>query len=319
MSALTQDSQPHDADAKRLALEAIATLAYVKKIAADQILRPAGVPDALIKQFVKGRDPATGDALTKRQGGAMILDELAKTGGDREVIRKIVESAASWTGFHLANNEYEARAVVQKARELSGVLAEADQREKERKDRADAERAARQKSERDSALRKESALLLQQFDEAMAGEERQQRGYFLQDLLNRAFDLHGIPSGRAFQRKAGGEQIDGAFALDGWHYVVECRWREALADIRQLDGLYGQMARSGRQTMELFLSINGWSSHVVPLAKQNPSKSIILMEGFDLRTVLAHPFDLKHLLRAKLRALNLDAEPYFSISQLLSK
>jgi hypothetical protein len=44
-----------------------------------------------------------------------------------------------------------------------------------------------------------------------------------------------------------------------------------------------------------------------------------LMEGFDLRTVLAHPFDLKHLLRAKLRALNLDAEPYFSISQLLSK
>jgi hypothetical protein len=69
----------------------------------------------------------------------------------------------------------------------------------------------------------------------------------------------------------------------------------------------------------LFLSINGWSSHVVPLAKQNPSKSIILMEGFDLRTVLAHPFDLKHLLRAKLRALNLDAEPYFSISQLLSK
>ena len=75
-------------------------------------------------------------------------------------------------------------------------LKTADQREKEQKDKADAERAARQKSERDSVLRRESALLLQQFDEAMAGEERQQRGYFLQDLLNRAFDLHGIPAAR---------------------------------------------------------------------------------------------------------------------------
>ena len=38
----------------------------------------------------------------------------------------------------------------------------------------------------------------------MSGEERQQRGYFLQDLLNTAFDLHGIPAGRAFQRNGGG-------------------------------------------------------------------------------------------------------------------
>ena len=55
-----------------------------QKIAADQILRPTGVPDSLIRQFIKGRDPATGDALTKRQGGAIILDELAKTGADHE-------------------------------------------------------------------------------------------------------------------------------------------------------------------------------------------------------------------------------------------
>jgi hypothetical protein len=185
-------------DARKLALEAIATLAYVKKIAADQILRPAGVPDSLIRQFVKGRDPATGDALTKRQGGAMILDELAKSGADGEVIRKIVENAATWTGFHLANNEYEARAVVQKARELSGTLAEAETREKEQQAKADSERALRQQRERDAMLRRESSLLLAQFDDAMAGEERQQRGYFLQDLLNRTFDLHGIPAGRAF-------------------------------------------------------------------------------------------------------------------------
>lgn len=74
----TETNTPLDADARRLALEAIATLAYVKKIAADQILRPAGVPEDLIQRFIKGRDPATGEALTKRQGGVIILDEMAR-------------------------------------------------------------------------------------------------------------------------------------------------------------------------------------------------------------------------------------------------
>jgi hypothetical protein len=69
--------------------------------------------------------------------------------------------------------------------------------------------------------------------------------------------------------------------------------------------------------MGLFLSINGWSEHVIPLMKQNPDKSIILMEGFDLRTVLAQSLDLRRLLKAKLSALNLETEPYLPASKLL--
>jgi hypothetical protein len=311
------NTSPLDADARRLALEAIATLANIKKIAADQVLRPSGVPALLIQHFIKGKDPATGDPLTKRQGGAHILEELAKTGADHDVVRRIVNIAANWTSFHLANNEYDARGVVQKARELAGTMAEADAREKLQQEKAAKERAKRAERERQTVLREGSKLLLAQFDAAMAGEERQERGYLLEDLVNRAFDLHGVPATRPFRRNQGGEQIDGAFELDGWHYIVECKWREALSNIQQLDALYGKVGRSGKQTMGLFLSINGWSEHVVPLVKQNPDKNIILMEGFDLRMVLAQPFDLRHLLRAKLRSLNLETEPYFSISQLL--
>jgi hypothetical protein len=105
--------------------------------------------------------------------------------------------------------------------------------------------------------------------------------------------------------------------MEGWHYIVECRWRSKLADIRELDGLYAQVARSGRQTMGLFLSINGGSENVVPLMKQNPDKSIILMQGYELRTVLEHAFDLRRLLKAKVTTLNLEAEPYFPITQTL--
>lgn len=170
---------------------------------------------------------------------------------------------------------------------------------------------------RETALRGEMAPLLAQFDHLSLNGEPQQRGYLLQDLLNRLFVAHGIVVARAFQRNAGGEQIDGAFELEGWHYIVECRWREKLAGIRQLDGLYGQIARSGKQTMGLFLSINGWSEHVVSLMKQNPEKSIILMDGPDLRTVLSQSLDLRRLLKGKLSGLNLQAEPFVPASKLL--
>jgi hypothetical protein len=42
------------------------------------------------------------------------------------------------------------------------------------------------------------------------------------------------------------------------------------------------------------------------------------MEGVDLRAVLAQSIELKRLLKAKLTALNLEAEPYFPVSRLHS-
>ena len=172
--------------------------------------------------------------------------------------------------------------------------------------------------EKEAVIRQQSDLLLAQFDHAATEGDPHQRGYLLQDLLNRTFDLHGIQVLRSFQRNARGEQIDAAFVMESWHYIIECRWRAKLADIRQLDGLSGQIARSGRQTMGLFLSITGWSENVVPLLKQNPAKNIMLMEGYDLRSVLARRIDLRLLLNAKLAALNLETEPYLPVSRLLS-
>ncbi len=162
-------------------------------------------------------------------------------------------------------------------------------------------------------------LLLTTFDYLCTTKDVHRRGYQLQDLLNLLFQLYGIPVQKSFTRNEGGEQIDGAFRLDGWHYLVECRWREKLADIRQLDGLYGQVGRSGKQTMGLFLSINGWSENVCQLLKQNASKSIILMDGKDLRGVLSSQTNLPDFLEAKIESLNLASEPFFGLQQYLEK
>lgn len=150
-------------------------------------------------------------------------------------------------------------------------------------------------------------------------EDKRQRGFLLEGLLNRVFSLYEIPTKKSFKRNEGGEQIDGAFQLEGWFYLVECKWTQNLTDIRQLDSLYGKINRSGRQTLGLFLSINGWSKNVVPLLKQNNDKSIILMDGYDLRSVLVehNNLHLKDLLLKKLEHLNFEGEPFYSVSLLL--
>jgi len=299
-------------DEKRVAVEAIATLCYVKRHMVELLLRPAGVPESVYQPLLYKRDEA-GRVMSKRDIAPLLLDACQLRSGVQDVVRRIVEIAASWTSFHLANDEYAARAVVHKAREVLDMVQTMEAREAQAREIARQQELARMSREKGELLKKHSDLLLMMFDEMARSDDPHGRGYLLQDLMNRLFDLHEIPVYRSFTRNSGGEQIDGAFKLEGWHYIVECRWRERLADIRQLDGLYGQVQRSGKQTMGLYLSINGWSENVPPLLKQNSDKCILLMDGYDLRCVLSSEADLTEFLMAKLASLNLEAEPHLGV------
>jgi len=58
---------------------------------------------------------------------------------------------------------------------------------------------------------------------------------------------------------------------------------------------------------------------VPKILKQNPDKSIILMDGYDLRTVLCGYVNLQEFLFAKIAKLNLQNEPFFSIADYLKE
>lgn len=83
------------------------------------------------------------------------------------------------------------------------------------------------------------------------------------------------------------------------------------------DTLYAKIGRSGRQTMVLFVSINGWSDNVVTLLKQNTDKPILLMNGNDLQAVLEGKIALDCLLKSKTRALNVEAEPFRGADEII--
>jgi hypothetical protein len=287
---------------------------------AELLLKPAGVSREIYASLLTRRDDITGKSLTKRQMAPLIIEAIEKSPDGQRIIRNIVKIASEWTSFYLADNEYEARATVQKAREIMGTIGTIEAQENLQKERTQAAEFARLAEERSHAFQKESGLLLAMFDEtARLDNDQQRRGFLLQDLLNRIFNLYEITVHRSFQRNEGAEQIDGAFRLEGWHYLVECRWRNKMTNVRDLDGLLGQVGRSGKQTMGLFFSFNGWSENVPRLLKQNPEKSIILMDGYDLRVALAHPLDIRDLILAKVAKLNLESEPFFPVSEYLKE
>ena len=112
-------------------------------------------------------------------------------------------------------------------------------------------------------------LLLQTY-EALSDEkvDHHNRGYELENIITGLFSTSAVEVVEGFKRNSGAEQIDGAFRLDGWHYLVECKWTAARTNVKELDSLAGKLGRSGSQTAGLFISVNGWSKHVVPSLKQ---------------------------------------------------
>lgn len=309
---------------RKLAIEIITNLVYIKNQMYEQILRPSGINQ---QQFVilKSIRNVDGKLLTKREIGVRILDSFDNSVEEKEFIKSIIKIASKWDKYHLSDNEYTARATVQKAREALNSIEIMESIEKklleEEKNReelriSELRRKAREKQKLE--FHKQSKLLLMMFDEmATIKSDPQKKGYLLEELVNMLFQLYEIALLESFRRNSGGEQIDGAIKLDGWHYIVEMKWTNKLTDMSQLDSLYGKVARSGKQTLGLFISINGWSTKVVSLMKQNPDKSIILMNGYDLRVALSGEIDLIELLQKKIAKFNLLGEPFIGAENLV--
>lgn len=291
---------------RKLTIEIISNLVNIKTQMYERILKPAGISK---EQFViiKSNRNVDGKFPTKREIAQIIIKSFNNSSKEEKFINMIIEIASEWKDFYLAKDEYLARAIVQKAKDI--VSLKKIQNSKDEKEKQNQEHNENQGQYK---------LLLMMFDEISLNENKpQQRGYYLEDLINRLFQLNDIALMESFRRNNGGEQIDGSFKMDGWYYLVEMKWTKHLSDMSQLDSLYGKVSRSGKQTMGLFISINGWSSNVIRLMKQHPDKSILLMDGYDLRVVLAQEISLIELLQKKIAEFNLKSEPFTSAKLLL--
>jgi hypothetical protein len=160
-------------------------------------------------------------------------------------------------------------------------------------------------------------ILLDEYQKQKDNTDHRERGLILEKLMQKMFALNKVEVYGSFRRNGNGEQIDGACKYDGYYYLIECKWQTELSSHGDIASLYDAIGRSGANTWGILISVNGWSENVPNLLKQNPSKSIILMNGSDIEHVLKDRVNLGELIQAKRRHLHFKSEPYFDASNLL--
>lgn len=135
----------------------------------------------------------------------------------------------------------------------------------------------------------------------------QQRGYELEKILLELGRLSQLEVTEPF--RVIGEQIDGAVKYDGEHYLIEAKWQDQAASnepVYQFVGkVEGKMYGRG-----IFVSIHGFSDHVVRSILIGKAIKTIFIDGEDLVYVLEENLSFSQLVDVKVKAAQTRGEIY---------
>lgn len=178
-------------------------------------------------------------------------------------------------------------------------LAEDHEQAKREKEKA----AAQRKSEAER-LGKSKALLSRLEDSKRryislgTSANHHSRGIELEKVLYDIFELFDLDPRASF--KVTGEQIDGAFSLEGTDYLLEAKWQQQVVSRAEMDAFRCKVERKLDNTLGLFLAINGFSRDGVDIHSSG-RPLFLAMTGADLMAVLEGRIDLRSLMHRKKR------------------
>lgn len=171
------------------------------------------------------------------------------------------------------------------------VTKDEDSIEKRRQEEAE-------KLQRNMAVRQKLAEIKNNYISLFSSCKPQERGFKLETILYDMFELFDLDPKASFRNT--GEQIDGAFSLEGTDYLFEGKWQQEPSAIQDLDAFGGKISRKLDNTLGLFLSINSFSQDGVR-AHSTGRPVVILMTGADLMAVLEERIDFVSLILRKKR------------------
>ncbi|MDI1299715.1 hypothetical protein [Methylotenera sp.] len=169
---------------------------------------------------------------------------------------------------------------------------------KEQDDIKKRQNQAAQKIKENKAVREKLDSIKNKYMALVSSENAQSRGFELEKTMYELFDLFDLDPKASFKNL--GEQIDGAFSLEGTEYLFEAKWQKNLVNKADLAVFSDKVKTKLENTLGIFLSINGFSQDGVS-AHQAGGAAIILMDGGDLMAVLEERIDFTSLLLRKKR------------------
>jgi hypothetical protein len=182
--------------------------------------------------------------------------------------------------------------------QLKRLVEPHEEAQEEQQDLVERQRKAADKLRTNSAVRQKLEDIKTRYNSLVISQNLQGRGFELEKVMYDLFELFDLDPKASFRNT--GEQIDGAFSLDGTDYLFEARWRQDVADAQALDGFASKVRRKLENTLGVFLSINGFSPDGVA-AHSSGGAVVILMDGADLMAVFEERIDFVSLLLRKKR------------------
>lgn len=240
---------------------------------------------------------------TKREIVSNVVDTLMQKPSENiGDIRRLIDEVSKMQSFSHLEHLEDGSKKAEKAKNAVAALKQAISNNDEaiKRDKLESEKKANE-----YAINVKSNSFLAKLDEIKnnyyqltLSTDAQKRGYDLESIMYDIFELFDLDPKASFKNK--GEQLDGAFTLDGTDYLFEAKWKKGLIGASDLDAFNGKISRKLDNTLGLFLSINGFSKEAVDVFS-NVRSSLLLMDGFDLMSVLENQIDLKNLILRKKR------------------
>jgi hypothetical protein len=159
------------------------------------------------------------------------------------------------------------------------------------------------------SLLDELNILKERFNKLATTKDLQKRGFELEKFLYDLFLLYELEPKGSFKNY--GEQIDGAFTFQHTDYLLEAKWKRQV-DRSELASFCFKVESKLKTAIGLMITIDGLTSEAIA----PEFKSIIIMDGFDITTILEGRISLTDLLFMKRRKAIETGKIYLNINQL---
>ncbi|WP_019579765.1 restriction endonuclease [Pseudomonas mandelii] len=244
---------------------------------------------------------ALGDYKAMPRAGivdAMFTHLATKSDSGLGQFRAMLQSLINWTHFDdyyfvkLAKlSRSDAENAITHLKQLQEIRDHhINEQRKERERRESENRSAR------TTLPELKAQFIALFQGSQTGSKR---GYALEAILHELARVSYLDVTEAFREN--GEQIDGAIKYEGEHYLIEAKWQDKAAAneaVYQFAAkIEGKMYGRG-----LFISIHGFSDHVVTSLIAGKALKTIFVDGGDLILVLEGLLTFTQMLDCKIKA-----------------
>lgn len=195
-------------------------------------------------------------------------------------------------------------------------LVEPHQKVKEEQDRIlERQLIAARKLKENAAVKEKLEEIKNRYMSLVVSSNVQSRGFELEKVMYDLFDLFDLDPKASFRNT--GEQIDGAFALEGTEFLFEAKWQAKPIGAADLDGFAAKVKRKLENTLGAFLSINGYAESGVS-AHSSGDLVVLLLDGADLMAVLEGRIDFVSLLMRKKRHAAQTGNIYLRIHEIFN-